>query len=201
MVFAYGGKAAPWLGATEELYESEPVFRAVLDRCEALIREERRASLLEAMFGGEGSPLESPEWSGPALYAVQCGLTALWSSVGIRPKATTARDAGKLAAAQAAGTLGLEDGLRLAAAGEAPPSAGSANPEPSGGSEIVMEIGPGVAGGFAAAVAEAYEAGLEIDFEGLFAGETRRRIALPGYPFERRRYWIPESRSRMMKSG
>ncbi len=192
VTFAYGGKAGPWLDATEELYKSEPVFRTVLDRCEALIREERRASLLDAMFGGEGAPLESPDWSGPALYAVQCGLTALWSSVGIRPKATTAHDAGELAAARAAGTLGLEDGLRLAAAGEAPPSAGSANPEPSGGSGIVMEIGPGVAGGFAAAVAEAYEAGLDIDFEGLFAGETRRRIALPGYPFERRRYWIPD---------
>ena len=192
VVFAYGGKAGPWLRATGELYESEPVFRAVLDRCEAVIREERRASLLDAMFGGEGSALESPDWSGPALYAVQCGLTALWSSVGIRPKATTARDAGELAAAQAAGTLGLEDGLRLAVAREAPPGAGSANPEPSGGGGIVMEIGPGVAGGFTAAVAKAYEAGLDIDFEGLFAGETRRRIALPGYPFERRRYWIPD---------
>ena len=58
-----------------------------------------------------------------------------------------------------------------------------------------MEIGPEVAGDFAAAVAGAYEAGLEINFEGLFAGETRRRIALPGYPFERRRYWIPGSGS------
>ena len=115
---------------------------------------------------GRAAPLESPDWSGPALYAVQCGLTALWSSVGIRPKATTARDAGALAAAQAAGSLGLEDGLRLAAAGEGPPGAGSANPEPSGGSGIVMEIGPGVAGGFAAAVAEAYEAGLDIDLRG-----------------------------------
>ena len=198
-LFAYSGEAGPWVGATEGLYEREPVFRAVVDRCGEVFREERGASLLELMFGGDPSP--PPECSGPALYAVQCGLTALWSSVGIRPQATTGDGAGKLAAAQAAGTLGLEEGLLLAATGGAMQRAGGADPELSGGSEIVMEIGPEAPGDFAAAVAKAYEAGLEINFEGLFAGETRRRISLPGYPFERRRYWIPEPRSPVSKSG
>ena len=45
-------------------------------------------------------------------------------------------------------------------------------------------------GGFLEAVAGAYEAGLPLSFAGLFAGESRRRIALPGYPFERRRFWV-----------
>jgi len=44
--------------------------------------------------------------------------------------------------------------------------------------------------GFVRAVAGAYEAGLPVAFAGLHAGETRRRISLPGYPFEPRRYWI-----------
>ena len=44
--------------------------------------------------------------------------------------------------------------------------------------------------GFVEAVAGAYEAGLGVSFAGLFTGESRRRISLPGYPFERRRYWI-----------
>ena len=202
IAFACSGEAGRWIRATEPLYESEPVFRAVLDRCEEWIREERGASLLEVMYSGERSPpLESPEWAGPALYAVQCGLTALWSSVGIRPQAATGDGAGKLAAAQASGTLRLEEGLRLAAAGGAPPLVRGADPELPGGGEIVMEIGPGATGGFAAAVGKAYEAGLGIRFEGLFAGETRRRIALPGYPFERRRYWIPTPRSPVLKSG
>ena len=202
IAFACPGEAGRWIRATEPLYESEPVFRAVLDRCEEWIREERGASLLEVMYGGEPSPpLASPEWSGPALYAVQCGMTALWSSVGIRPQAATGDGAGKLAAAQASGTLGLEEGLRLAAAGGAPPLVRGADPELPGGGEIVMEIGPGATGGFAAAVVKAYEAGLEIHFKGLFAGETRRRISLPGYPFERRRYWIPTPRSPVLKSG
>ena len=46
--------------------------------------------------------------------------------------------------------------------------------------------------GFVEAVAGAYEAGLILDFAGLFAGEERRRISLPGYPFQRRRFWFDE---------
>ena len=60
---------------------------------------------------------------------------------------------------------------------------------------------PGSDGGFVEAVAGAYEAGLPIRFEGLFAGEERRRIALPGYPFQRERYWIEAPRRRRSDAG
>ena len=57
---------------------------------------------------------------------------------------------------------------------------------PSGGA-----AGAGSDGGFVSAVARAYEAGLAVSLAGLFAGEQRRRISLPGYPFQRVRYWVP----------
>ncbi|MCY3987528.1 MAG: beta-ketoacyl synthase N-terminal-like domain-containing protein, partial [Gammaproteobacteria bacterium] len=40
------------------------------------------------------------------------------------------------------------------------------------------------------AVAKEYEAGASVSFDGLFAGEERRRISVPGYPFQRLSYWI-----------
>ncbi|MDE2817330.1 MAG: polyketide synthase dehydratase domain-containing protein [Chloroflexota bacterium] len=49
---------------------------------------------------------------------------------------------------------------------------------------------------FVDAVAAAYEAGLEVSFAGLFAGETRRRISLPGYPFQRERHWLQPAKRR-----
>ena len=58
-----------------------------------------------------------------------------------------------------------------------------------------------VEGAFAAAVAGAYEAGLPIRFEGLFAGEERRRISLPGYPFQRERHWVAAPRTRRAGAG
>ena len=60
---------------------------------------------------------------------------------------------------------------------------------------------PGSGGGFVEAVAGAWEAGLPLRFEGLFAGEARRRIALPGYPFQRERYWVEAPRRRRQGTG
>ena len=51
VAFAFTGEGSEWVGMGQALYESEPVVRAVLDRCDAVLREERGASLLDVMFG------------------------------------------------------------------------------------------------------------------------------------------------------
>ena len=373
VAFAYTGQGSQWVGMGQALYETEPVVQAILDRCEAVFREERGASLLDVMFGrgGENGKLGETSWEQPALYALECALTGLWRSVGVRPAVVVGHSVGELAAAQAAGVFSLEDGLRFAcargalmsemaegamAAVFAPPArvaaavealnattdglklsisadngthqvvsgpvAGveavserlesdgvrvrrlntakafhSALVEPildaleasldgvairppvlavvsnltgravepdrlldgsywrrharqpvafaSGvrtladlGADLVVEIGPrsilapmalsawpesaetpapavlssmrppsgnapaSESGrGFADAVAEAYRAGLPIRFEGLFAGESRRRISLPGYPFQRTRHWLEAPKRRSRSAG
>lgn len=44
------------------------------------------------------------------------------------------------------------------------------------------------------AVGRAWAAGVDLDPAALWAGERRRRVALPTYPFERQRYWIEPDR-------
>ena len=376
VAFAYTGQASQWVGMGEDLYEREPVVRAVLDRCDALLRDERDGSLLDVMFGRTGSAgdLDDPRWKQPAIYALECALTALWASVGIRPAVVFGHSLGEIAAAHTAGVFDLEEGLRFAAArggliGALPgagamaavfapasrvsaaldehnaasggvglciaadngahqvvsgpaaeidaflerleaqdvrvarlrksPAYHSAMVEPaladlegvlsklvfsspsitfvsnltgrvmepdealdaaywrrqarepvqfracvetlaSIAVDTVVEIGPhavlgpmatlawpesaggatgapitlsslrrpsdsrpGPAGGdaFVEAVAQTYGAGLPVVFEGLFAGETRRRISLPGYPFQRRRHWIEAPKRRRPSAG
>ena len=118
VAFAYTGQASQWTGMGLDLYEREPVVRAVLDRCDALLRSELGGSLLDVMFGRAGSAadLDEPKWKQPAIYALECALAALWSSVGIRPDVVIGHSLGEIAAAQAAGVFDLEDGLRFAAA-------------------------------------------------------------------------------------
>ena len=48
--------------------------------------------------------------------------------------------------------------------------------------------------GLVALAADRYVHGLPIDWESFYRGVDCRKIALPTYPFERQRYWLPPSR-------
>ena len=273
------------LGA--DLYQTEPVARAVLDRCDELVRGEHGISLLDVMYGRIDPDTDKygSQWELSCLYALQCVLTAQWASLGVQPSAIVADGFGWLAAAQAAGMCSLEDGLRIAAVlgeimkpqpGQDPASTlsdledalGALNlgipsvplMDSSGASsqefvevaeitrwlrqeqealdfigcarsladlevDVVLQIGSASSigekicskwpesseatavtsaltniadgsethdadGGLLRAVASLYEAGVNISFEGLFVGESRRRISVPTYPFQRRRHWF-----------
>ena len=54
---------------------------------------------------------------------------------------------------------------------------------------------------FPAAVAKAWEAGLPVSLAGLFAGEERRRISVPGYPFQLQTHWVEAPRRQRPSAG
>ena len=117
VAFVYTGQGSQWIGMGRALYEGEPAARSVFDRCEAVFRDVRGTSLLDVMFGRPGAEgdLGDTAWEQPALYALECALTALWASVCVRPNVVLGHSVGELAAAHTAGVFSLEDGMRLAA--------------------------------------------------------------------------------------
>ena len=118
VAFAYTGQASQWVGMGRALYDSEPVYRAVLDRCDEVLRAERGVSILEVMFGSgaDAEDLDDPAWTQPCIYAIECALTSLWSNVGVQPDVVVGHSLGEIAAAHTAGVFSLDDGLRFAAA-------------------------------------------------------------------------------------
>ncbi len=116
LFFLFTGQGAQHSGMAASLYRREPVFRAVIDRCSDLLRGTSPLSLTEVLFADTTSALDQTAYTQPALFAVQAGLCALWRGWGIVPDGVLGHSIGEFAASVAAGSLALDDALRLVAA-------------------------------------------------------------------------------------
>ncbi len=187
VVFVFPGQGAHYAGMGRALYERDPVFRSALQACaavlgplgvdlEAVLFEERHAA------------------AAPALVAVQYALTQLWRAWGIEPAAVVGDDVGTLAAAVVTGVVTLEDALRLAVTGGQLPTDLSSSPPDADALRVTI----GLAAGhdeprqLIETLAAVWAAGVEVDWAAFDAAYARRRLAVPTYPFQRRRYWFEE---------
>jgi acyl transferase domain-containing protein/surfactin synthase thioesterase subunit/acyl carrier protein len=118
LAFLFSGQASQYAGMGAELYRSEPVFRRIIDRCDAILRDELERPLEQVLFGdGEnGAAIDQTVYTQPALFAVQAALVELWRAWGIAPDLVMGHSVGEFAAAWCAGVYPLEDALRLVAA-------------------------------------------------------------------------------------
>ena len=113
-VFVYSGQGTQWWAMGRELLASDPIFRGVIERCDALFSDLGDWSLIEELSRDEEtSRLHVTAIAQPAIFAVQAALTTLWRSWGIEPAATVGHSVGEVAAAWAGGILTLEDAARV----------------------------------------------------------------------------------------
>ncbi len=116
-VFVYSGHGCQWPRMGLPLLDTEPVFRATLLRCDALIREYEGWSLLEVLAADDAAArLSRLDIGLPAIVSVEMALTDLWRSWGIEPGAVVGHSIGEVSAAYAAGVLDIEDTIRVVCA-------------------------------------------------------------------------------------
>jgi acyl transferase domain-containing protein/acyl carrier protein len=114
VVFVFPGQGAQWIGMARSLSEGLPAFRDALARCDAVIRHEIGASIIEELERDSGTwRLDRIDLLQPALFAIQVALAAAWADLGVVPDAVIGHSMGEVAAAHVAGALSLEDASRV----------------------------------------------------------------------------------------
>ncbi|MGC2211161.1 MAG: amino acid adenylation domain-containing protein, partial [Candidatus Korobacteraceae bacterium] len=121
VVFMFPGQGSQYFGMGAELYRSEPVFRAEVDRCSEFLRPILATDLRTIMFSSQGSTEEAEQlllqtrFTQPAIFVFEYALAQLWMNWGVQPVALIGHSVGEFVAACLAGVFSLEDALRLIA--------------------------------------------------------------------------------------
>ena len=118
VAFQFSGQGTQYVGMGRELYDVEPVYRAVIDDAAALLEPTLGLDLRSVMFANANdadaaATLERTEYAQPAIFVTELALAELWQAWGVAPQAMIGHSLGEYVAATLAGVFTREDALRL----------------------------------------------------------------------------------------
>nr|APD72049.1 type I polyketide synthase 1 [Streptomyces sp.] len=114
LAFVCSGMGPQWWAMARQLLETQPVFRAAVERCDRELGKYTEWSLLDELLAPqETSRMEETEIAQPANFAVQLGLAELWRAWGVEPDGIVGHSTGEVAAQYLAGVLSFEDAVKV----------------------------------------------------------------------------------------
>lgn len=119
VAFLFPGQGTQYAHMTDNLYETEPLFRNALDQCAELLLPEWGQDLRQLLYGAcaqTETRLQQTGFTQPALFAVEYALAKLWMAWGIQPSALLGHSIGEYVAACLSGVFSLADALALVTA-------------------------------------------------------------------------------------
>eukprot|EP00026_Physarum_polycephalum_P000035 Phypoly_transcript_00035.p1 GENE.Phypoly_transcript_00035~~Phypoly_transcript_00035.p1 ORF type:complete len:2948 (+),score=330.54 Phypoly_transcript_00035:176-8845(+) len=111
--FVFPGQGSQWLGCGSILYQTEPIFRSVVDTIDSYLYELSGRSVKALMLSPSLEEMDQCEVAQPLNFMIQVGIVELCRSVGIHPACIVGHSAGELAAAYASGAIPLKEMVRV----------------------------------------------------------------------------------------
>ncbi len=118
VVFMFSGQGSQYVNMGLELYETEPLFRQIIDECSERLRPHLEQDLRDILYPQQHSKqncINETTYAQPALFIIEYALAQLWMSWGIKPQVMIGHSIGEYVAATLAGVFSLEDALALVA--------------------------------------------------------------------------------------
>ncbi|MCK4897144.1 MAG: type I polyketide synthase, partial [Anaerolineales bacterium] len=117
IAFLFSGQGSQYVGMGQQLYETQPSFREIINQCDELMRQYLGVSLLSVLYPEDEASTQIHEtiYTQPTIFAIEYALAQLWQSWGIEPSVVLGHSLGEYAAACVAGVFSLEDGFKLVA--------------------------------------------------------------------------------------
>ena len=115
IAFLFTGQGSQYPGMAKELYETQPLFRQIINQCDEILRPYLEQPLLSVLYGSNNNLINDTAYAQPALFAIEYAIFQLWKSWGVEPDAVLGHSLGEYVAACVAGVFSLEDGLKLIA--------------------------------------------------------------------------------------
>lgn len=109
LAFLYAGQGSQHAGMGQDLYETYPLFRQILDDAPVDF------DLKKLCFEGPEDQLSQTRYTQPCMVAFAAGVTALLKERGIVPQAAAGLSLGEYSALQAAGVFTPREAIALAA--------------------------------------------------------------------------------------
>ena len=116
LVLLYPGQGAQRVNMGHGLYESEDVYRQVVDHCATDLQGLLSVDLRTMLYrDAGGKQLQQTQWAQPSLFVTEYALTEQLRAWGVEPEALLGHSIGEWVAATVAGVFKLDDALRLVA--------------------------------------------------------------------------------------
>ncbi|GAB1539815.1 hypothetical protein NUACC21_24820 [Scytonema sp. NUACC21] len=121
ITFMFSGQGSQYVDMARELYQTESVFREVVDNCSLILTPHLGLDLRSVLYPQESEKevaaekLQQTSIAQPALFAIEYALAQLLMSWGISGQAMIGHSIGEYVAACIAGVMSLEDALALVA--------------------------------------------------------------------------------------